>query len=76
MFRQTNKNVLRKHTLMVMAGGLSAFFGAPLGGSVFALEVCTKFGIEYFEHLIEAILCGVLTTCVYREFTGQVIGPV
>eukprot|EP00957_Ditylum_brightwellii_P145025 11045167-Ditylum_brightwellii.AAC.1 len=27
-----------KHTLMGMAGALAAFFGCPLGGSLFALE--------------------------------------
>jgi H+/Cl- antiporter ClcA len=38
-----------------MSGALSAFFGVPLGDSIFALEVCSRFGVEYFEHLVEAI---------------------
>jgi H+/Cl- antiporter ClcA len=55
IFRQKYVNVVRKHTLMGMGGALAAFFGAPLGGSLFALEVlCSQFGIEYFEHLIES----------------------
>jgi H+/Cl- antiporter ClcA len=35
-----------------MAGALAAFFGCPLGGSLFAIEVNSRFGIEYFEHTI------------------------
>jgi H+/Cl- antiporter ClcA len=37
--------------LMGMAGALAAFFGCPLGGSLFALEVNSRFGVEYFEHV-------------------------
>lgn len=44
LFHQTERNVIRKHTLMGMAGALAAFFGAPLGGSIFALEVNSRFG--------------------------------
>jgi len=32
--------------------------------------------ILYFEHVLEAILCGVLTCCVFRKLTGEVIGQV
>jgi hypothetical protein len=49
LFRQKYVNVVRKHTLMGMSGALAAFFGAPLGGSLFALEVNSRFGVEYFE---------------------------
>lgn len=35
-----------------MAGALAAFFGCPLGGSLFAMEVNSRFGIEYFEHTV------------------------
>ena len=70
VFKQSSKNVVRKHTLMGMAGALSAFFGVPLGGSLFALEVCSRFGIEYFEHLIEAILAGEICIMVFRSLAG------
>ena len=53
-----------------MAGALSAFFGVPLGGSLFALEVCSRFGIEYFEHLIEAIFAGEICVVVFRSLAG------
>ena len=61
---------------MGMAGALSAFFGEPLGGSLFALEVNSRFGIEYFEHMIEAIFCGVLTLSVFRYLSDLSVGAV
>jgi H+/Cl- antiporter ClcA len=70
VFKQTNRNVVRKHTFMGMAGALSAFFGVPLGGSLFALEVTSRFGVEYFEHLIEAIFAGEICVTVFRSLAG------
>lgn len=75
-FLQTNRNVVRKHTLMGMAGALGAFFGSPLGGSLFALEVNSRFGIEYFEHMVEAIFCGEITLAVFRGLSGVPIAPI
>lgn len=66
IFKQRNRNVVRKHTLMGMAGALAAFFGSPLGGSLFALEVNSRFGVEYFEHTVEAIFCGEICLVVFR----------
>lgn len=66
VFKQNNRNVVRKHTLMGMAGALAAFFGCPLGGSLFALEVNSRFGVEYFEHIVESILCGEVCVAVFR----------
>lgn len=76
IFHQKNKNVIRKHTFMGMAGALSAFFGVPLGGSIFALEVTSRFGIEYFEHLMEAILAGEICVAVFRSLTGLPLGSI
>ena len=70
IFKQRKRNVVRKHTLMGMAGALAAFFGSPLGGSLFALEVNSRFGVEYFEHLVEAIFCGEVTLVVFRTLSG------
>jgi H+/Cl- antiporter ClcA len=52
-----------------MSGALAAFFGSPLGGSLFALEVCSRFGVEYFEHALEAIFCGEMTLAVFRTLS-------
>jgi len=76
IFRQKYVNVIRKHTLMGMAGALAAFFGVPLGGSLFALEVCSRFGVEYFEHLIESIFCGEICLVVFRSLCGLSIKPI
>eukprot|EP00586_Coscinodiscus_wailesii_P000488 CAMPEP_0172479874 /NCGR_PEP_ID=MMETSP1066-20121228/4681_1 /TAXON_ID=671091 /ORGANISM="Coscinodiscus wailesii, Strain CCMP2513" /LENGTH=572 /DNA_ID=CAMNT_0013240693 /DNA_START=61 /DNA_END=1779 /DNA_ORIENTATION=+ len=70
VFHQTNRNVIRKHTLMGMAGALAAFFGCPLGGSLFALEINSRFGVEYFEHVVEAIFCGEVTLVTFRAAAG------
>jgi H+/Cl- antiporter ClcA len=76
VFRQRYTNVVRKHTLMGMAGALSAFFGVPLGGSLFALEVCSRFGVEYFEHLVESIFCGEICLVVFRSLSGLPMKPI
>ena len=73
VFKQNNRNVVRKHTLMGMAGALAAFFGCPLGGSLFALEVNSRFGVEYFEHIVESILCGEVCVVVFRSLAGMPI---
>lgn len=67
VFRQKDRNVIRKHTFMGMAGALSAFFGVPLGGSLFALEVTSRTGIEYFEHVIEVVFAGEICLSVFRS---------
>jgi len=76
LFRNTNRNIVRKHTLMGMAGALAAFFGCPLGGSLFALEVNSRFGAEYFEHVVESIFCGEVTLAVFRGLAGLPIEPI
>lgn len=70
IFGVQERNLVRKHTLMGMAGALAAFFGCPLGGSLFALEVNSRFGVEYFEHLLEAIFSGEICVCVFRALAG------
>jgi H+/Cl- antiporter ClcA len=76
VFGTTNRNLVRKHTLMGMAGALAAFFGCPLGGSLFAMEVNSRFGIEYFEHTLEAIMCGEVCLAVFRTLADLPIQPI
>lgn len=76
IFGQTDRNLIRKHTLMGMAGALAAFFGVPLGGSLFALEVNSRFGVEYYEHATEAILSGEVCLAVFRQLAGLPIEPI
>ena len=74
--QQRNRNVVRKHTLMGMAGALASFFGVPLGGSLFALEVTSRFSVEYFEHLIESIACGEVCVAVFRSLAQLPLGKI
>jgi H+/Cl- antiporter ClcA len=74
--RNDQRNLLRKHTLMGMAGALSAFFGCPLGGSLFALEVTSCFGLEYYEHALECILCGVVCLGVFRSLASLPVASI
>ena len=76
IFKQQNRNVVRKHTLMGMAGALASFFGVPLGGSLFALEVTSRFSVEYFEHLIESIACGEVCVAVFRSLAQLPLGKI
>lgn len=76
IFKRTNKNIIRKHTLMGMSGALSAFFGTCLGGTLFALEINSRFGVEYFEHMIESIFCGQICLTVFRTLGGLSNGPI
>lgn len=62
--------------MMGMACALAAFFGAPLGGSLFALEITSRLGYEYFEHALEAILAGTICLVVFRGLAGLEIGPI
>jgi H+/Cl- antiporter ClcA len=76
VFGVTNRNLVRKHTLMGMAGALAAFFGCPLGGSLFAMEVNSRFGIEYFEHTVEAIFAGEVCLVFFRGLSNLPIEPI
>lgn len=76
LFKQKYKNVVRKHTLCGMACALAAFFGVPLGGSLFALEINSRLGHEYFEHALQAIASGTICLVVFRSMAGLPIGPV
>lgn len=76
IFKCRHKNVVRKHTLCGMACALAAFFGVPLGGSLFALEINNRLGYEYFEHAIEAIASGTICLVVFRSLARLPIGPI
>ena len=52
----SNKDILVVKYLQ-FTGALAAFFGCPLGGSLFALEVNSRFGVEYFEHVSYRVKC-------------------
>lgn len=76
VFKQRYKNLVRKHTLCGMACALAAFFGVPLGGSLFALEVNSRLGYEYYEHALEAIASGTICLVVFRTLAQLPIEPI
>lgn len=76
VFKTQERNSVRKHTLMGMASALAAFFGCPLGGSLFALEVNNRLGMEYYEHAVEVIFCGIVGLTVFRGLSNLPIGPI
>ncbi len=61
-------------TLCGMSAALGAFFGAPLGGALFALELPHRRGLEYYEAVIPSVLSAILSFCVFRFTTGLTIG--
>ena len=76
LFKQRYKNIVRMHTLCGMACATAAFFGVPLGGALFALEVNNRMGYEYFEHALVSIFSGTVCLVVFRSLAGLEIGPV
>ena len=76
VFAQRYKNLIRRHTLCGMACATAAFFGVPLGGALFALEVNSRNGLEYFEHALVSIYSGTVCLAVFRGLSGLEIGPV
>jgi H+/Cl- antiporter ClcA len=71
-------SVSEKRTLTItgMAAGFTVLFGAPLGASLFALEILHRRGMEYYESLLPAIwgsLCGYVA---YAVLTRMDLRPV
>ncbi|NJO77237.1 MAG: chloride channel protein [Cyanobacteria bacterium RM1_2_2] len=65
---------MRVLTFCGMSAALGAFFGAPLGGALFALEIPHRRGLEYYEALIPAVLAAITSFVVFRLNTGLSIG--
>ncbi|KAK9806589.1 hypothetical protein WJX73_005358 [Symbiochloris irregularis] len=67
---------LRNMTLLGMTAGLAAFFGVALGGSLFALEVLHRTGMQFFEVTTYAVCCGVVCLAVFRGLAQKPFGDV
>ncbi|KAK9836389.1 hypothetical protein WJX84_004459 [Apatococcus fuscideae] len=61
---------------MGMTAGLAAFFGVALGGSLFALEVLHRTGMQFYEVATYAVACGTICLTVFRFLTGSPFGQV
>lgn len=63
-------HIVRTFTFCGMSAALGAFFGAPLGGALFALEIPHRRGIEYYEVLLPAIVSSMVGFLVFHSLVG------
>lgn len=68
---------IRSLSIAGMASGFTALFGAPLGGSLFSLEILHhKYVVQYYKALIPAIVASCFSFLVFLLITQMGIGPV
>jgi H+/Cl- antiporter ClcA len=66
--------IVRTLTFCGMGAALGAFFGAPLGGALFALEIPHRRGLEYYEAMVPAAISATLAWLVFRSITRLSFG--
>jgi len=67
---------VRSLSIAGMASGFTALFGAPLGGSLFSLEILHhKYVVEYYQALIPAFVASCASYIVFILITQLGIGP-
>lgn len=71
----TLKN-MRVMTFCGMGAALAAFFGDPIGGPMFALEIPHRRGLEYYEAIIPAMVAGICSFAIFRMGTGLEVGGI
>lgn len=69
-----NANAVRVLTFCGMSAALGAFFGAPIGAALFALEIPHRRGLEYYEAVAPAVVSAILSFATFRINTGITIG--
>lgn len=65
---------VRVLTFCGMSAALGAFFGAPIGAALFALEIPHRRGLEYYEAVAPAVISAIFSFAVFRISTGITIG--
>ncbi|MEM6520709.1 MAG: chloride channel protein [Cyanobacteria bacterium P01_C01_bin.70] len=65
---------VRVLTFCGMSAALGAFFGAPIGAAIFALEIPHRRGLEYYEAIAPAVISAIFSFAVFRISTGMTIG--
>ncbi len=68
---------LRSLSIAGMASGFTALFGAPLGGSLFSLEILHhKHAVEYYKAIIPALVASSFSYLVFALIIHLGLGPV
>ncbi|HLT53467.1 MAG TPA: chloride channel protein [Flavobacteriaceae bacterium] len=68
---------LRSLSIAGMASGFTALFGAPLGGSLFALEILHhKHAVEYYKAIIPAFVASCFSYLVFALIIHLGLGPI
>ncbi|UXX79119.1 chloride channel protein [Reichenbachiella carrageenanivorans] len=76
MFRLKGEE-LRSLSIAGMASGFTALFGAPLGGSLFALEILHhKHAVEYYKAIIPALVASSFSYVIFAIIIHLGLGAV
>ncbi|GGW65010.1 chloride channel protein [Winogradskyella epiphytica] len=68
---------LRSLSIAGMASGFTALFGAPLGGSLFSLEILHhKHAVEYYKAIIPAFVASSFSYIVFALIIHLGLGPI
>lgn len=68
---------LRSFSIAGMASGFTALFGAPLGGSLFSLEILHhKHAVEYYKAIIPAFVASCFSYLVFAVIIHLGLGPI
>ncbi|WP_425639716.1 chloride channel protein [Algoriphagus yeomjeoni] len=68
---------LRTYSIAGMAAGFTALFGAPLGGSLFAVEILHhKHMLEYYRAVIPALVASCFSYIVFALIIHLGLGPI
>ncbi|HKJ47137.1 MAG TPA: chloride channel protein [Balneolales bacterium] len=65
-----SSNQVRTFTFCGMGAALSALFGSPVGGALFALEIPHQRGLEYYEAILPAIVSSAVSFAMCRLILG------
>ena len=67
---------LRSLSIAGMASGFTALFGAPLGGSLFALEILHhEYAVEYYKAIIPAFVSSCFSYLIFAIIVHLGFGP-
>ncbi|MDX1760736.1 MAG: chloride channel protein [Christiangramia sp.] len=68
---------LRSLSIAGMAAGFTALFGAPLGGSLFSLEILHhKYSAEYYKAIIPALVASCFSYLIFAIIVHLGLGPI